>query len=469
MALLPCTRLSLPTKLPLTDSSVITMSLNWSAFLTDAGLNLPNDRWADTPQTTAGRSTDLLSSTTPQRQSLSLALDSSDTNPQQPFRQSSQDSYLSDAYYGPGDYFLSDLEILQPFGDTIGGASHSTSESSPEPSTGIALTGSTLFQDRISSRSQTSSTTSGQSPATTSAQKPTVQRPQTFPAAQYESTLPNIPESAFVENLTFPNGPLGLPNTKTSVMENTSQSTSGNTTSKRTKGQQDSLSACWTSPLCPNHSDDDPPPNPSNCGGACAPFLFAPENNLPTLMPDSQLPNENINAQEITEGIVEIRPRLKRSESESSGRQFSKSTSIDILPKSESCEDLPDQVQSQLADEAKGKTRRRLPHNQIERKYRESLNTQLESLRRVVPALQQKQRACNAADIEDLPAPSKPSKAVVLASATAYIKQMEKDKMSLQDENQLLRSRVKALQALVKCDDCSLMQYVRDLRIHNVT
>jgi hypothetical protein len=190
-------------------------------------------------------------------------------------------------------------------------------------------------------------------------------------------------------------------------------------------------------------------------------------------MPDSRLPNENINAQEITEGIVEVRPRLKRSENESSrepsGRQFSKSTSIDILPKSESCEDLPDQVQSQLADEAKGKTRRRLPHNQIERKYRESLNTQLESLRRVVPALQQRQRACDAADIEDLSAPSKPSKAVVLASATAYIKQMEKDKMSLQDENQLLRSRVKALQALVKCDDCSLMQYVRDLRIHNVT
>lgn len=449
------------------------MSLNWSAFLTDAGLNLPNDRWADTPQTTTGRSTGLLSSTTPERQSLSLALDSSDISPQKPFRQSSQDSYLSDAYYGPGDYFLSDLEILQPFGNTIGGASHSTSESSPEPSTGIALTGSTLFQDRISSRSQTSSTTSGQSPATTSAQKPTVQRPQTFPAAQYESTLPNIPESAFVEDLTFPNGLLELPNAKTSVIENTSQSASGNTTSKRTKGQQDSLSACWTSPLCPNHSDDDPPPNPSNCGGACAPFLFAPENNLPTPMLDSQLLNEDINAQKRTDGIVEIRQRLKRSERESSrepsGRQFSKITSTNILPKSEFREDSPDQVQSQLADEGKGKTRRRLPHNQVERKYRESLNTQLESLRRAVPALQQNQRTCDTADIEDLPAPSKPSKAVVLASATTYIKQMEKDKKSLQDENQLLRSRVKALQALVRCDDCSLMQYVRDLKIHNAT
>ena len=190
-------------------------------------------------------------------------------------------------------------------------------------------------------------------------------------------------------------------------------------------------------------------------------------------MPDSQLLNEDINVQEITEGIVETRQRLKRSESESSrepsGRQFSKSTSINILPKSESREDSPDQVQSQLADEGKGKTRRRLPHNQVERKYRESLNTQLESLRRAVPALQQNQRTCDTADIEDLPAPSKPSKAVVLASATTYIKQMEKDKKSLQDENQLLRSRVKALQALVRCDDCSLMQYVRDLKIHNAT
>jgi hypothetical protein len=55
---------------------------------------------------------------------------------------------------------------------------------------------------------------------------------------------------------------------------------------------------------------------------------------------------------------------------------------------------------------------------------------------------------------------------VILASATAYIKQQEKDKKQLADENQLLRARIKALQALVKCDDCSLMQYVMDLKIN---
>lgn len=176
------------------------------------------------------------------------------------------------------------------------------------------------------------------------------------------------------------------------------------------------------------------------------------------------------------DGIVEIQPRpKKRSESDASAngfstRQFeSKETTSSPTEdrhrtKSETTEDNSTK-ESPQADDGKPKSRRRLPHNQVERKYRESLNTQLDSLKRVVPSLQQNPRACDSADIEDLPAPSKPSKAVILASATAYIKQMEREKKSLADENQLLRTRVKALQALVKCDDCSLMQYVMDLKI----
>jgi hypothetical protein len=134
--------------------------------------------------------------------------------------------------------------------------------------------------------------------------------------------------------------------------------------------------------------------------------------------------------------------------------------------KSETSEDSPLKESSQTAEDQKPKSRRRLPHNQVERKYRESLNTQLDTLRRVVPSLQQSAANCDGPDIEDLPTPSKPSKAVILASATAYIKQQEKDKKQLADENQLLRARIKALQALVKCDDCSLMQYVMDLKIN---
>jgi hypothetical protein len=176
------------------------------------------------------------------------------------------------------------------------------------------------------------------------------------------------------------------------------------------------------------------------------------------------------------DGIVEIQPRpKKRSESTSSseptGRQF---RNPNAAPPSEKQQpqlkdersEEPAQEAQATAEEGKPKTRRRQPHNQVERKYRESLNTQLESLRRVVPSLQQNQRACDGADIEDLPTPSKPSKAVILASATAYIKQIERENKAVQEENQNLKARIKALQALVKCEDCSLMQYVMDLKIN---
>jgi hypothetical protein len=205
--------------------------------------------------------------------------------------------------------------------------------------------------------------------------------------------------------------------------------------------------------------------------------LFADQDNLPNI---NDLLAE---AQEVTaeDGVVEIQPRRKkRTESETStgettGRQISQptKTAVELVAeakqrmKTETTENSPGQDSSPAALDDKPKNRRRLPHNQVERKYRESLNTQLESLRRVVPSLQQNARGYDGADIEDLPTPSKPSKAVILASATAHIKQQEKDKKSLADENALLRARVKALQALVKCDDCSLMQYVMDMKINN--
>lgn len=309
----------------------------------------------------------------------------------------------------------------------------------------------------------------------------------------FVTAFPQDPRSAaFVEDLTFPQGPRGAPRNSVSTLDTVNEVPETDMTTKRNKnaGRADTISACWTSPLCPNHSKEGTPPNPSTCGGACAPFLFAnPEDSAPLngSIDASLLGQDPIPSKESPEGIVEIqsKPRLKRSESESSrepsGRLFSKSASGTAEPqpqqssalKNESSPDShsPEDTSSMAlgADglDGKGKTRRRLPHNQVERKYRESLNTQLDSLRRVVPALQQSSRGCEGGDIEDLPTPSKPSKAVVLASATAYIKQMEKDKKQLADENQLLRTRIKALQALVKCEDCSLMQYVMDLKLHN--
>lgn len=369
----------------------------------------------------------------------------------------SGDPYLNESLFDPNDYFLADLEVLQPLGETIAG--ESTSESSPEPSTGSNLAFSTS-----QTPGSTMSGNSNPSPPMTLLQKPVVSRANTFPNPQYESMFPNNLEAGFVEDLTFPNGPTAPSKSSKSTVDNSSKPSTSSTAKRSHKAKPDILSACWTSPLCPNHDQDGPPPNPSTCGGGCAPFLFA-DDALPTSTIGNLLndPQETL----LDDGLVEIKSSRKRSDSassnEPSGRRFSTKTDTETATsnrlKSES-EDSP----QPLPDE-KPKSRRRLPHNQVERKYRESLNTQLESLRRVVPSLQQNQRGCDGADIEDLPTPSKPSKAVILASATAYIKQMEKDKKAVAEENQLLKARIKALQALVKCEDCSLMQYVMDLKI----
>ncbi|KAF2017761.1 hypothetical protein BU24DRAFT_157890 [Aaosphaeria arxii CBS 175.79] len=454
------------------------MSANWAPFLTDEGLTLPYDQWSDIPQTTTGSTTH--PSTTTNNHPLSAMPKSTATSGSDPgdlsvFNSILNGSSFDDPLFTANDYFLSDFEILQPFNDPLAGG-ESTTESSPEPTSGIALTGPFTASHDISSASQTPAsipTDPNQSPLDMSMnRRPSVHRAQTFPNPSYESMFPNNMDSGFVEDLTFPDGPNGAASSSHAIDKTThdhthSNSASTGTTAKRNRNKPDIISACWTSPLCPNHGQDGPPPNPSNCGGGCAPFLFANDDNLPTSTINSLLPQP----QEIIaeDGIVEIQPRpKKRSESSSScepaGRRFPSSTTPEqTLPKEEQ-EESPDTVGN--LDDAKPKSRRRLPHNQVERKYRESLNTQLESLRRVVPALQQNQRGCDGADIEDLPAPSKPSKAVILASATAYIKQMEKDKKSLAEENAALRTRMKALQALVKCEDCSLMQYVVDLKIN---
>jgi len=229
----------------------------------------------------------------------------------------------------------------------------------------------------------------------------------------------------------------------------------------RADGRSDALSACWTSPLCPSYSDEGPPPNPATCGGGCAPFLF---DNFPPPKQTNDLAIE-VSSTDDTNTGVEPRKTLKRSESESSntpsGRVLSKPTTVNNKKASKQKDLIEESI------ETNSKSCGRQPHNQVERKYRESINTQLESLRRVIPSLQTPQACADDGDIEDLAVPSKPSKAIILASATAYIKQQEKDKRQLAEDVTLLQQQVKTLRALMKCDDCTLMQYVMDLNLRN--
>lgn len=443
------------------------MDHNWDGFFNAESINIPNDQWSDYQQ-----------SLHPPRSSQmpkSVSTDTSGSSPEDItnfdslLNGVSVDPYFDDSLFTSNDYFLSDLEVLQPFANNVAaGGKSSTTESSPEPNATIAPYSNPHSQPPLANGPTRAS--SQMSPA--QAQRLALQRSNTIPNPALDSLFSNLGASGLVEDLSFPNGPRGVSTSSKAGLDRSQPP--ANQTTKRTKNKPDILSACWTSPLCPNHDQDGPPPNPSTCGGGCAPFLFANEDALPALNHLLTEPRE-VTAEE---GVVEIQPRpRKRSESDASSNGFSgryfeakaNATSPVVhgqqRMKSEGTDESPPKESPNTNEEEKPKSRRRLPHNQVERKYRESLNTQLDSLRRVVPALQQDARACDGADIEDLPAPSKPSKAVILASATAYIKQQEKEKKSLAEENQLLRTRVKALQALVKCDDCSLMQYVMDLKI----
>lgn len=74
----------------------------------------------------------------------------------------------------------------------------------------------------------------------------------------------------------------------------------------------------------------------------------------------------------------------------------------------------------------------RLPHNQVERKYREGLNAELERLRQAVPTLLQSEEG-------GVIGQPKPSKAMVLASAIDYVKKIENERDMYRDENERLR------------------------------
>lgn len=75
---------------------------------------------------------------------------------------------------------------------------------------------------------------------------------------------------------------------------------------------------------------------------------------------------------------------------------------------------------------------RRQPHNQVERKYREGLNSELERLRRAVPSLRQSD------EVGAIGQP-RPSKAMILASAIEYIQTVEQERDALKQEVEALR------------------------------
>ncbi|KAM3417879.1 hypothetical protein BST61_g6099 [Cercospora zeina] len=103
---------------------------------------------------------------------------------------------------------------------------------------------------------------------------------------------------------------------------------------------------------------------------------------------------------------------------------------------------------------------RRIPHTIIERRYRDNLNTQIETLRLSLPSL--KNAYVCSPDVEDSALPPRlPSKAMIIATAATYIKELEGERQQALEAVQSLQQQVVDLQKLIQCNDCSILQYLQ--------
>lgn len=243
--------------------------------------------------------------------------------------------------------------------------------------------------------------------------------------------------------------------------------------------------------MCPSHADprDGTPPNPATCGGGCAPFLFG-EEPLPEGINDATLDLPFVEVDQLTT-VSRSRPQeqekqqqqdqqLDQQQNQPKGQRVPKRTDTDtkhgdqgrsLTKATTSNLTQSSSPESSIVDSNETtKKNSRQPHNKVEQKYRDSINNQMEALRKVVPSLSESARIDDA-DIEDLPVPSRPSKAVILASATAFIKVQTKEKRELETENDALRQRVQALQAMFdnKCDHCSILQQAIGMNLRGGT
>ncbi|KAF3048088.1 hypothetical protein E8E12_010185 [Didymella heteroderae] len=119
--------------------------------------------------------------------------------------------------------------------------------------------------------------------------------------------------------------------------------------------------------------------------------------------------------------------------------------------------DRTETISSTSSPSSKSQKTGRLPHNQVERKYREGLNAELERLRRAVPSLPQSDEAGAMGQ-------PKPSKSMVLASAIEYIRKLEVENSALKADNDRLRQAAASGQTIRnwKVEDESLQEFLTD-------
>lgn len=236
-------------------------------------------------------------------------------------------------------------------------------------------------------------------------------------------------------------------------------------------------SDCWNSPLCPRNMPQTGLTQGiplATCGGGSHEVPSQAQqynsesgltaNEISIQSPATAMSNTSI---PLTAGALnghtgQSRPSMKRA-------RTTNSTGTDIKPDvfddASPMQNSPASVNTPNTTAAHtGGKEKRLPHHVIERRYRENLNSQIESLRAAVPSTS----ACLTLDMEDIgnanagSAIRPLSKAAVIAHAAEYMRQLSAQNEEVERMNRELRVTVEALRRLVNCEDCGVVQQIVD-------
>lgn len=109
----------------------------------------------------------------------------------------------------------------------------------------------------------------------------------------------------------------------------------------------------------------------------------------------------------------------------------------------------------------------------MERKYRENLNAKIGQLHTTLQSSHYGPRAGDEGDSDGagaqsaIPA-SKVRKSDVLSEAMNYVNQTEVEMRHMENEIQRLSERVRVLEKLVRCEDCSLLKQMVNMQVQAV-
>lgn len=209
-----------------------------------------------------------------------------------------------------------------------------------------------------------------------------------------------------------------------------------------------SYSDCWNTDLCPKHRQDVKPEQPPTINTAATTTTIPPEFSQQTQ------PGPNPRRRSAPAGDVKPPPaKMKRNATDP------EEADLNISCRYHSHTTIGRDARSSVS---KG----RVPHNLVERRYRDNLNNQIEALRLTLPSLRDAQPS-SAADLEDTSSPRMPSKAVIISTAATYIKDIENERTRLLAANSALQEQISSLQKLMRCDDCNVVQYLNTLQLHH--